>query len=143
MTVWCAGWNSTLHTRQSSIQNKRYKMSHKYNCFSWWWSHSRPKHVEKRNKHTKKNCAPSRLYLQDYTQMYVQHNIKFNFNLHEGVFINFMSTVSWRMWTLYSNRCDCSKVSGMSLDWQNAWLQYCARYVHFNVNVVSVVLHVV
>jgi hypothetical protein len=28
--------------------------------------HSHPKHVEKRNKHTKKNYAPSWLYLQDY-----------------------------------------------------------------------------
>jgi hypothetical protein len=28
--------------------------------------HSHPKHVEKRNKHIKKNCAPSWLYLQDY-----------------------------------------------------------------------------
>ena len=34
--------------------------------FSWWWAHSHPKHVEKRNKHTKKNCAPIWLYLQDY-----------------------------------------------------------------------------
>jgi hypothetical protein len=25
----------------------------------------RPEHVEKRNKHTKKNCLPSWLYLQD------------------------------------------------------------------------------
>ena len=25
-----------------------------YVCFSWWWAHSRPKHVQKRNKHTKK-----------------------------------------------------------------------------------------
>jgi len=30
-----------------------------------------PKHVEKINKHTKKNCAPSWLYLQDYTGMHV------------------------------------------------------------------------
>jgi len=30
------------------------------------------KHVEKRNKHTKKNCAPSWLYLQDYTRMHGQ-----------------------------------------------------------------------
>ena len=42
------GMNFTLHTRQS-----------------WWQAHSRPKHVEKRNKHTKKNCAPSWLYLQE------------------------------------------------------------------------------
>jgi hypothetical protein len=34
--------------------------------FSWWWAHSLPKHVEKRNKHAKKNCAPSWLCLQDF-----------------------------------------------------------------------------
>jgi hypothetical protein len=39
--------------------------------------HSRLKHVERKNKHTKKNCAPSWLYLQDYTRMYGQQNIKF------------------------------------------------------------------
>jgi len=31
----------------------------KLSYFSWWWVHSRPKHVAKRNKHTKKHCAPS------------------------------------------------------------------------------------
>jgi len=31
------------------------------------WAHSHPKHVEKRNKCEKKNCAPSWFYLQDYT----------------------------------------------------------------------------
>ena len=39
--------------------------------------HSSPKHVEKRNKRTKKNCAPSWLYLQDYTAMHGQQNLKF------------------------------------------------------------------
>ena len=34
--------------------------------YARWWAHSRPKPVEKRNKHTKKNCAPSWLYLQDF-----------------------------------------------------------------------------
>jgi U4/U6.U5 tri-snRNP-associated protein 1 len=60
-----AGFHSTLHTRQSSIQSDKYQVSHKYSCFSWWWAHSRPKHVEKRNKHSEKNCAPSWLYLQE------------------------------------------------------------------------------
>jgi hypothetical protein len=32
MTVWYAGW--TLHTRQSSIQNNKYRVSHKYSSFS-------------------------------------------------------------------------------------------------------------
>ena len=27
-------------------------MSHRYSYFSWWWAHCRPKHVQKRNKHT-------------------------------------------------------------------------------------------
>jgi len=67
-----------LHTRQSSTQNNKFQVSYKSNCFSWWWAHSHPKCVEKRNKHTKKNCAPSWLYLQDYSGMHSQQNIKFN-----------------------------------------------------------------
>ena len=59
----------TPHNRQSSIQNNKYQVSHKYSCFSWWWAHSRPKRFEKRNKHTKKNCAPSLLYSQDLQAM--------------------------------------------------------------------------
>ena len=50
MTVWYAG--CTLHTRQSSTQNNKYKVSQKHSCFSWWWAHSRPKHVEV-DKYTK------------------------------------------------------------------------------------------
>jgi hypothetical protein len=103
--VLYAGWNSTMHTRQSSIQNNKYQVSHKYSCFSWCMAHSRSKHVEKRNKHTNKNCAPSWLYLQDYTAMHGQQNIKLNFSSHGGVFRKFMSAISWRMWALYRNRC--------------------------------------
>ena len=32
------------------------------------------KHIQKSNKHIKKNCAPSWLYLQDYTGMQGQQN---------------------------------------------------------------------
>jgi len=53
-----------VHTRQSSIQSDKYQVSHRYSCFFWWLAHSRSKHVEKRNKHTKENCARSWLYLQ-------------------------------------------------------------------------------
>jgi len=66
-TVWYAG--CTLHTGQ-------YQVSHKYSCFSWLWAHSHPKHVEKRNKHDKKNYAPSWLCLQDCTEMHAQQNTK-------------------------------------------------------------------
>ena len=65
---------STLHTRPSSTQSDKYQVSHKYSCFSWWWAHSRPKHIEKRNKHTEKNCAPSWLYLQDYAWMRIHED---------------------------------------------------------------------
>jgi hypothetical protein len=70
----CFGWlcvhhHSTLHTRQSTTQNSKYQMSHKHSCVFWWWAHIRPKHVEIRNTHTKKNCAQSWLYLQDYTSI--------------------------------------------------------------------------
>jgi len=44
MTVWYAG--CTLHTRQSSTQNNKCQVPHKHSCFSWWWAHSRPKHIE-------------------------------------------------------------------------------------------------
>ena len=40
-------------------------VSHRYNSFSWWWAHGCLEHVEKRNKYTKQNCAPSWIYLQD------------------------------------------------------------------------------
>jgi len=43
---------------------------------SWCWAHSRPKHVENRNKHAKKIYAPSWLYLQDHTGMHGQQNVK-------------------------------------------------------------------
>jgi len=38
--------------------------------------HGGPKHVKKRNIHTKKNCAPSWLYIQDYTGMHGQQNFR-------------------------------------------------------------------
>jgi hypothetical protein len=48
------GWNPILHTRRSSTQSDKYQVSHWYTYFSWWWAHSCPKHVENRNKHTRK-----------------------------------------------------------------------------------------
>jgi len=66
----------TLHTSHPyRITNIKCRIE----LFSWWWAHSRPKHVEKRNEHTKNNCARSWLYLQYYTGMHDQQNIKFYF----------------------------------------------------------------
>jgi len=60
------GWLTGMHTGHSSIQSDKYQVSHRHSYLSWWWAHCRPKQVEKRNKHTKKNCAPGWNYLQDY-----------------------------------------------------------------------------
>ena len=89
---WLSGMQGaagcTLHTRQSSTQSDKYEVSHRYGYFSWWWAHSRPKHVQKRNKRTKKNCAPCWLYLQDYTRMHSQQNIKFLISVLQLLFIS-------------------------------------------------------
>jgi len=71
-----------LSGMQGAYQTLEYQLSQRYSYFSWWWAHSRPKHVEKRNKHTKEDCAPSWLYLQDYTGMHGQQNMK----LHKDFF---------------------------------------------------------
>ena len=73
MTVWYAC--TSRHTKQSSIQNNKYQLSHKYSCFPDD-GHTIARNMQRKiNKHTKKNCAPSQLYLQDYTGMHGQQNI--------------------------------------------------------------------
>jgi hypothetical protein len=88
-----------MHTRQSSTQSDKHQMTHRCSYFSWWWAHSRPKHVERRNKHTKKNCVTTWRYLQDYTGMHGQQNIKI---------ITFIQKLALRMWgeTNTHNRYD-------------------------------------
>ena len=67
MAVRYAGWSFIPPCIPDSyphrVTNIKCRIDKSY--FSWWWAHSRPKHVEKRNKLTKKNSAPSWLYLQD------------------------------------------------------------------------------
>ena len=47
----------TVHT--PPIQNNKYKCRIDTVISSWWWAHGCPKHVKKRNKYIKQNCAPS------------------------------------------------------------------------------------
>jgi hypothetical protein len=53
----CADVRQVCNTRRSSTQSDKYQMSYWYNYFSWWWAHSCPKHVESRNKQTKKELC--------------------------------------------------------------------------------------
>jgi len=45
---WLPGMqeNMLLHTRQSSTENDKYELSHRYSYFSRWWAHNRPKHIK-------------------------------------------------------------------------------------------------
>jgi hypothetical protein len=67
----------TLHTRQSSTQNNKYKVSQKHNCFSWWWAHSRPKHVEIDKYANNKLCTNLVLFTRLYRDARsTEHKIK-------------------------------------------------------------------
>ena len=67
--------HSNLHTGQSSTQNNKYEVAHKHSCFSWWWAHNRPKHVEI-YKYTKNKLGTK---LASFT---VSNNYKFGSRLH-------------------------------------------------------------
>jgi len=74
----------TLHIRESSTQNKKYQVSHKHSCISWWWAHSQPKHV-KNDKYNKNKYARNKLCndLALFTRLYRvigQQNKKFYIN---------------------------------------------------------------
>jgi len=108
---WLSGMQEhmPLHTRQSSIQNNKYQVSHKHSCFSWCWAHSRSKHVEERNKHTRKNCAPSWPYLHDYTGMHGQQNIKM---------LGIHCSSSHKLWqSVISRATDCSLTAPTAYLW--------------------------
>jgi len=79
LLVILCGWLSS-NAYQTVIH--KYQVSHKRSCSSWWWAHSRPKHVEIDNI-LRINCAPSWLYLQNYTGMHGQRSIKLW--LHTGL----------------------------------------------------------
>jgi hypothetical protein len=60
-------FHPTMHNRRSSKQSDKYQMSYWYSYFSWWLAHSCPKHVENRNKHTKKEfCTMLVLFARLY-----------------------------------------------------------------------------
>ena len=56
---WLSGMQGGIHP---AYQNKKCQVSHKHSCFSWWWAHSGPKHVEI-DKYTKnKLCTKLALF---------------------------------------------------------------------------------
>jgi hypothetical protein len=74
----CMGGSFTPTSRPDATHTEwQIPLSHRYSNFSWWQAHGCQKHVKKRNKYTKQNCAPSWIYLQDCTGMHGQQNIIF------------------------------------------------------------------
>ena len=64
---WClVCWLDAIQPadRTLLIQNTKHQCRTDTVIFSWWWAHGCQKHVEKRNKYIKQNCAPSWTYLQ-------------------------------------------------------------------------------
>ena len=112
ITVWYAGWIPDRVT-----QSDKYQVSHKCIYFSWWWAHSRPKHIQKRNKDTKKNCAPSWLYLQDFQEL-AAVNFEYGFQLCWWILTG---RVRWRflVW------CNCNQMNYNFISRQRlAWRAY-------------------
>jgi hypothetical protein len=87
-------------------QNDKHEVSHRYSYFSWWWAHSCPKHVEKRNKHTKKNCAPSWLYKQDFYDLAAYRVESLHPPGHTVTAVRLSDTIKGRIIDT-----DCNKVS--------------------------------
>jgi len=76
-SVWMTVWNATLHTRQSSTWNNKYKVSHKHSCFSRWWAHSRLKHVEIDKYTNNKLCAKLVLFtMLHFTYRYTSEKVR-------------------------------------------------------------------
>jgi hypothetical protein len=133
-------WDDSFHPayQQSSIQSDKYQVLHRYSYFSWWWALSRLKHVEKRNKHTKKTCAPSWLYLQDYTGIHRKQNIKFGTNIFEWMEVN-LQALRTSMSILAGGRAQVRILSTVLLGTENVCKLYktqdtpCA-YIQFNHN---------
>jgi hypothetical protein len=67
--VSSTGWSITPASRADANHTEwQIPTFHRYSNFSRWWQHGCPRHVEKGNKYTKQNCAPSWIYLQDCTR---------------------------------------------------------------------------
>jgi len=62
LVILCGWLVCILHT----TQNNKYQGSQKHRCFSWWWAHSHPKHVEIDKYPKKKLCTKLVLFTTLY-----------------------------------------------------------------------------
>ena len=76
LSLWMGGSKIQTADQTPPIHRDKHQCRTDTVISSWWWAYGCPKHVEKWNKYIERNCAPSWIYLQDYTGMDGQQNIK-------------------------------------------------------------------
>ena len=69
----------TMHTRQSSTQNNKYQESQKHSFLSWWWAHSRQKHVKIDRCIKNKLCTKLVLFTRLFSFHIAQNNLCLRF----------------------------------------------------------------
>ena len=74
MTIWCAGLDEmrVSNGRLYRVTYTRCRINSPDDV-----AHDCPKHVENRNKHTRKELCIKLVIYKDYTKMHGQQNIKF------------------------------------------------------------------
>ena len=83
LVILC-GWLSGMQS--GSAQDKKYWISHKHSCFSWWWAPSRPKHVEIDKRTKNKLCTK----LVSFTRL-LDHSVVLIANLLTIFHISFVA----------------------------------------------------
>jgi hypothetical protein len=110
---------------QSSTHSNKYQVSQKHSCFSWWWVHSRPKHVEI-DKYTKnKLCTKLVLYTNIFDTYGLTHNSLFCDRLLSGKWFRHRVWVIIR--ALYNNMNMCWNVEGGDLISYLMVFSFCIR----------------
>ena len=80
-------------------------LSHRYSYFSWWWAYSRPKHIEERNKRTKKLCTTLALCTILYKDARLtKHKIR---TMPVSEFVLYISFVLYTSIVIFINRDNC------------------------------------
>jgi len=80
MTVWYAPCILDSHPHRITV----YQVSHRY-VFSLDDGHKIVQNIYRKETNTLKNCTPSWLYLQGYTRMHGQRNLKIYINFLLGL----------------------------------------------------------
>ena len=102
MTVWCSGFPPCIPDSHP-YRITSTKLSHKHSCFSWWWAHSRPKHVDT-DQYTKNKFVHQVgfLYKIFLWSRYLEHRVLF---FTTTITSPYSPTLQWPSWSKGTVRC--------------------------------------